>query len=508
VPDSVIPFRHPEPAREPPVDIEAEQALLGAVLINPAAYQSIENTLLPEHFANAINSRIFKAAATLITAGANPDPVMLKHSLGEEPLLASMGGTAGYIATLIRAAGPPSNAPFYAKAIKEVHFRRIAIAAATRVIDAANNPAEPMSDSVAHASHIFGAVPHASLTLVCAADVAARPAPARPWIVPEWLPSRQVTLLTGDGGTGKSQIAMQLQASASGGTLWLGLPVVQCRSIGFYAEDDDDELHRRLHGIAALTQASPETLSDMHWRSVLGDEAEMVEVDETGTIQPTPYFRELERIVLNYKARLLVLDAVTNLFGGDEIRRRQVNAFILLLRQLAIKMDGAVLLLGHPSASGIASGSGLSGSTHWHNAVRSRFYFARVIDEDADPDERTLSKMKANYAGAGDVLRVRWQPGGFVALDEPGSVDRAAQASKAERVFLAILASTYNSGTWTCPNLTARNYAPHVFARHADREGLGKPAFEMAMHRLLRSGRISTESYGRPSDPRARLRLI
>jgi len=505
MPDSVIPFPN---TREQPVDVEAEQALLGALLVEPAAYRHVDGLLQPKHFSNAVHGRIFDAFGILVQAGAQPDAVIVKDALGAEPLLNAAGGIGSFIATLIRAAGIPSNVSFYAKAIRDTYSRRCAIAAATTVIERANNPAarldQTISQAVTELSHTAGPT---LITLTCAADMAATVPPERPWIVLGWLPSRQVTLLTGDGGTGKSQIAMQLQAAASAGTRWLGLPVMACRSIGLYAEDDQDELHRRLHGIVELTGISAASLRSMQCRSVIEDEAEMVEVDERGAIVATPYFRELERIVLSEGARLLVLDAITNLFGGDEIRRRQVNAFILLLRQLAIKMDGAVLLLGHPSASGIATGSGLSGSTHWHNAVRSRFYFERATGEDADPNERTLSKLKANYAGSGDVLRVRWQPGGFIGLDEPGSLDRAAQASKADRVFRTLLAASYADGAWTSANPMAKNYAPSAFSKRPDREGLGKRALEDAMHRLKRAGAVIIEPYGRPSNQHSRLAL-
>lgn len=506
MPDSVIPF--PNAAREQPVDVEAEQALLGALLVEPAAYRHIDGLLQPQHFSNAVHGRIFNAFGVLVAAGAHPDAVVVKDALGSEPLLNAVGGIGTFIAALIRGAGVPSNIAFYAKAIRDTYSRRCAIATATTVIESANNPSarldRTISQAVSELSHTAGPP---ALTLTCAADMAATAPPERPWIVSGWLPSRQVTLLTGDGGTGKSQIAMQLQAAASAGMRWLGLPVVACRSIGLYAEDDQDELHRRLHGIMDLTGISAAALSMMHWRSVIGDDAEMVEVDAGGTLVATAYFRDLERIVLSCGARLLVLDAITNLFGGDEIRRRQVNAFILLLRQLAIKMDGAVLLLGHPSASGIATGSGLSGSTHWHNAVRSRFYFERASGEDADPNERTLSKLKANYAGSGDVLRVRWQPGGFIGLDEPGSLDRAAQNAKADRVFRALLAASYAEGAWTSSNPMAKNYAPSAFAKRPDREGLGKRALEDALHRLKHAGGVKTERYGRPSNQHWRLVL-
>jgi RecA-family ATPase len=147
----------------------------------------------------------------------------------------------------------------------------------------------------------------------------------------------------------------------------------------------------------------------------------------------------------------------------------------------------------------------LSGSTQWNNAVRSRLYFERAKGEDADPDERTLSRLKANYASAGQVIRARWRNGGFVAIEPPSGVERAAMTAKVERVFVGLLARTYAASIWTSPNSSARNYAPTVFAADPDREEIGKPAFEAAMHSLLRTERIRSEAYGRPSDPRYRL---
>ena len=59
--------------------------------------------------------------------------------------------------------------------------------------------------------------------------------------------------------------------------------------------------------------------------------------------------------------------------------------------------------------------------------------------------------------------------------------DRAALGAKADRVFRALLVATYGEGTWTSPNPASRNFAPSIFAKRPDREGLGKPAFDAAM---------------------------
>jgi RecA-family ATPase len=347
--------------------------------------------------------------------------------------------------------------------------------------------------------------PGAPLDITVAANLAGQPVPERGWLVPHWIPSREVTLLSGDGGVGKSLLVMQLQIAAAARRQWLGLPVMPCRTIGIYAEDEPAELHRRLAALTELMGVKITELLGMAWRSAVADEADLVVPDDRGTVRPTAYFHWLERQASDFEAQGVILDAATNFFGADEVRRRQVNGFMRLLRQLAVQINGPVILLAHPSVAGLTSGSGLSGSTHWHNATRSRLYLTRKTGDDADPDERELTRLKANYAGAGDVLRLRWQQGGFVALDPPSGIDRAALGAKADRVFRSLLVATYAEGTWTSPNPAAPNYAPRTMSKRPDREGLGKPALEAAMHRLLKTGQVATETYGRPSEPRTRL---
>ena len=55
-----------------------------------------------------------------------------------------------------------------------------------------------------------------------ASDLADQPVPERDWLVPGLVPSGTVTLLGGDGGTGKSLVTLQLAAAIALGTPWLG----------------------------------------------------------------------------------------------------------------------------------------------------------------------------------------------------------------------------------------------------------------------------------------------
>ena len=55
--------------REPPHNFEAEQALLGAILVNNAAYQRVAEFLRPEHFADPLHGKLFDSLTRLIERG-------------------------------------------------------------------------------------------------------------------------------------------------------------------------------------------------------------------------------------------------------------------------------------------------------------------------------------------------------------------------------------------------------------------------------------------------------
>src|SRR6202140_4000602 len=67
--------------RTAPHNIEAEQALLGAILVNNEAFYRVSDFLEPKHFLETIHQRIFELAGGLIRAGKLATPVTLKTFL-------------------------------------------------------------------------------------------------------------------------------------------------------------------------------------------------------------------------------------------------------------------------------------------------------------------------------------------------------------------------------------------------------------------------------------------
>ena len=350
----------------------------------------------------------------------------------------------------------------------------------------------------------------ADLNWFSAADLAGKPVPARGWLVRDMIPDRTATLLGGDGGTGKSQIALQLSVATEIGAEWLGQLPEQGPVVFASAEDDQDELHRRLSDIAASHDVSLADLPGLHLASLASRDAVMGVPDKAGIIRQTAVWRGLVAKVEQVNPRLVVIDTLADIFAGNENARAEARQFIGQLRGLAIRHNCAVRLLNHPSLSGMASGAGTSGSTAWSNSVRSRIYFERAKGDDGievDPDLRVLKVMKANYGPVGMELRLRWTKGVF-RLDgqSAGAFDKLAADAKAERVFLELLAAYIKQERDVSPNVS-NTYAPAVFAKREDAGGISKRSFEAAMERLLKAKRITVEIVGPPSRRYSRLAL-
>lgn len=127
-----------EPAAEPrlpPANPEAEQALLGTILINNKAHSTVAEFLQPKHFATEVHGRIYAALGDLISSGGVADPVTLKTRFDQDGALTTIGGSK-YLARLAASAVTGINAEHYARAIVDAARRRAIIAAGQDLVDA------------------------------------------------------------------------------------------------------------------------------------------------------------------------------------------------------------------------------------------------------------------------------------------------------------------------------------------------------------------------------------
>jgi replicative DNA helicase len=137
---TVEPAAADESYRSPPSNIEAEQALLGAILVNNEACDRVSSFLLPEHFFEPLHARIYEAASTLIRLGKLASPITLKSHFETDATLREIGGTA-YLARLAANATTIINAEEYGRSIHELAQRRKLIGIGTDLVNEAFTPA-------------------------------------------------------------------------------------------------------------------------------------------------------------------------------------------------------------------------------------------------------------------------------------------------------------------------------------------------------------------------------
>ena len=167
------------------------------------------------------------------------------------------------------------------------------------------------------------------------------------------MPDRTVTLFSGDGGVGKSLAALHMAVSVSlAATFGLAFEPSMVRSL-LTAEDELDEVHRRLASICAYERIHIEDLQDLHLLPLAGRDALLAVPDrERGAMKPTKLFQTISSDLAQIQPKFTVLDTLADTFGGEENNRAQARSFVGLLRGLSLENDMASLVLAHPSLFG------------------------------------------------------------------------------------------------------------------------------------------------------------
>ncbi|WP_448952392.1 replicative DNA helicase [Labrys neptuniae] len=132
--------------RQAPSNVEAEQALLGAVLVNNEAFYRVSDFLLPEHFFDPFHRRIYEIASSLVRAGKMATPITLKTFLGPDQ---DIGGltTQQYLIRLATEATTVINAADYGEIIKDLALRRSLIQVGEEMVNVAYDAPVDMAPS-------------------------------------------------------------------------------------------------------------------------------------------------------------------------------------------------------------------------------------------------------------------------------------------------------------------------------------------------------------------------
>ena len=106
-----------------PSNIEAEQALLGSILVNNDIIDEVSTIINPTSFYDPAHNKIYEVIETLNNKGMIANPITLKNFFEKDNMLNEVGGTE-YLVKLTRFSGSTKQAIDYAKIIHEMYLRR------------------------------------------------------------------------------------------------------------------------------------------------------------------------------------------------------------------------------------------------------------------------------------------------------------------------------------------------------------------------------------------------
>lgn len=122
--------------RIPPQNLEAEQAVLGAILSDNRNLEKVSEFLKPTHFIHAVHGKIYEACENYISQGRIADIVTLKPLFANDDALKDVGGVE-YLAKLVSSASTIINVVDYAREILDCYTRRQLISLGTDVVNKA-----------------------------------------------------------------------------------------------------------------------------------------------------------------------------------------------------------------------------------------------------------------------------------------------------------------------------------------------------------------------------------
>ena len=344
------------------------------------------------------------------------------------------------------------------------------------------------------------------LPMIRPADLSGLAVPPRVWCVPEWFPDRRVSLLSGDGGTGKSLLAMQLATCCALGLRFLGMELAPRNVVYLACEDDADELHRRQDAICASLGVDIGELGDaLTWVPMVGSDATLATPDKSNRMVTTPTYAAVRQLCKDKQTRLLIVDTAADTFAGLEIDRLQVTRYVRHLERIAADMDGAVIVLSHPSVAGLRDRTGISGNTAWRNAVRSVVYLSRPEDEEARDigpaadDVRYLERLKGNYSPKGGRITLRYEAGAFTADVGASAINRLDVFALQARI-LSALREVLKAGQRPSPAKTAETNVVRILHKTKLREHVTKAQLSSMVDQMLGDGSLRLALLGRPSN--------
>lgn len=419
----------PDTPALPPHDIDAERAVLGALVADAEiALPQVTPILKPSDFYIVKHGWVYEACLDLHQRGEKIDYVTVTGELERRGQLGELGGPA-FVAALENAVPTAYHAGSYARTVQNESMRRRALRFTSKIARDAYDPevdARTLLDLAATEIAEWKEVqPTADRFKLHFAREALEPQPPVDWIIDRLFAAGSVAALVGEGGSKKTWAALDAAVAVAAGARWLDFDTQRGMVLIVDEESGRHRLNRRLADV-------------LHGHGVAGDPAiAYVSLAGFNLWQSPDDALALHDLVRSVSARLVVVDALADvLLGGDENSATDTQKVFHALRVVAEAEQCAVVVIHHSNKAGAYRGS---------TAIKAAVDL--LVNVESKPDDAridfTIEKSRDGEPFKFAAL-ANFGPGTFN-LSPAAPTERAEHVSRAEDYVIRYLSEHGNS---------------------------------------------------------------
>jgi hypothetical protein len=321
--------------------------------------------------------------------------------------------------------------------------------------------------------------------------------------------------LNGDGGMGKTEIALQIMVgmTATGKMFKMPVEMGDCLFVSF--EEPENEIRWRIDHLCHAFNIPSSSVKNLNILDLTGERDPWMFKERDRQLQQTDRWTWLQKEFDSLRPKFIVMDNKTRFFGGNQNDAVLATTYAHHLELACRDFSTTIMPLAHVSLNQMQSGRGDSGSVAAGNAFRSRLFFNHGDPErkpdDVDGGARKLTVMKANASPVGTNFPFQWHKGlefFDCQFTPPVAGDDIGLPAKHKRVFLKLMDLHAKEKIDLSNDTLSRRYAPKLFDARQEREGCGWKGFVVAMQTLIQDGVIEVAEVGKGTRARMVLRRV
>lgn len=309
------------------------------------------------------------------------------------------------------------------------------------------------------------------------------------FIIESLIPEKVLTLISANGGAGKSMLALQAAVCISMGMPFLKKAVAKNNVLFFSAEDKESTIRHRIKLICEHLNVDPLQLAEK--LIILDSTNNPILFQETTSqgvkrgVVTKEYIHLKEFIRLN-NIEMTIIDNSSETYDANENERTRVREFIRELVRLH-ENGMSVLLIAHvdkQTARGMSSNEGYSGSTAWNNSARSRLTLK--IEE----NYLLLEQQKLNLGIKSEPIYLKWSNNGILV-----EIDKLSLPNY-EGLVLRLLHDQYQKGIFASIHKNTEKNIFLTLRKHTDFPiGLTRKDLDKIIDKAVSENKIIIEEY-------------